>query len=85
MTQSQFDSGYGATADSGETLREVSSAANGDSIAQVTFTGHQSSAASATNSACTVWNVSLYLIPNAGDYRIDNPPSSYHAGSAAGP
>lgn len=83
MTSSQFDSGYGSTADSQETLRGVSSAADGDSAAQVTFTSHQRSAASATNSACTVWNISLYLIPNAGSYLIDNPPSGYRARSAA--
>lgn len=83
ITSSQFDSGYGSTADSHETLQEISSAANGDSVAQVTFTSHQRSAESATNSACTVWNISLYLIPNADSYLIDNPPSSYHAWSAA--
>jgi hypothetical protein len=83
MTSSQFESGYGSTADSQETLRGISSAADGDSVAQVTFTSHQASATSATNSACTVWNISLYLIPNADSYLIDNPPSSYHAQSAA--
>lgn len=83
MTSSQFDSGYGSTADSQETLREISSAAGGDSVAQVTFTSHQRSAASATNSACTVWNISLYLTPNADSYLIDNPPSSYRAQAAA--
>jgi hypothetical protein len=37
ITVSQFDSGYCSTADSDETLLGVSSAANGDSVAHVTF------------------------------------------------
>jgi hypothetical protein len=83
MTQSQFDTGYGSSTDTGETLKAISAAANGDSVAQVTFTSHQSAAQSATNSTCTIWNVSLYLVPNAGSYLIDNPPSGYHAEYAA--
>jgi hypothetical protein len=83
MTQSQFDTGYGSSTDTGETLKAISAAANGDSIAQVTFTSHQSAAQSATNSTCTIWNISLYLVPNAGSYLIDNTPSGYHAEYAA--
>jgi hypothetical protein len=83
MTVSQFDSGYGSTADSDETLLGVSSAAGGDSVAQVTFVSHQGAASSATNSSCTAWNISLYLIPDSGSYLLDSPPPSYHAGSTA--
>ena len=79
ITQSQFNAGYGSTTDMAETLSGVSSAANGDSVAHVTFTSHQSAADSVTNSTCTVWSISLYLTPNAGGYLIDNPPSGYHA------
>jgi hypothetical protein len=83
ITQSQFDSGYGSTTDTDETLSGVSAAANGDSVAHVMFTSHQSASESPTSTTCNVWNISLYLVPNAGGYLIDTPPSSYHAGFAA--
>jgi hypothetical protein len=82
ITQSQFDSGYGSTTDTDETLSEVSVAANGDYVARVVFTSHQSASESPTSTTCNVWNISLYLMPNAGGYLIDTPPSSYHAGIA---
>ena len=51
---------------SGEPLREVFSASNGDSIAQVTFTDHQSQEVNAANWAGRVERI-LHLIPNAED------------------
>jgi hypothetical protein len=83
LTQAQFDAGYASTTDNDETLDGISSAANGDSIAQVTFTSQQSAANSATNSTCTTWNISLYLVPTGDGYLIDNPPADYHAAYAA--
>jgi hypothetical protein len=83
ITQAQFDAGYGSTTDTGETLRGISSAANGNLVADVTFISHQSAAESASDSACTAWIVSLYLVPNGDGYLIGNPPSSYHAGYTA--
>jgi hypothetical protein len=83
LTQAQFDVGYASTTDNDETLDGISSAANGDSIAQVTFTSQQSAANSATNSTCTTWNISLYLVPTGDGYLIDNPPADYHAAYAA--
>jgi hypothetical protein len=80
VTQAQFDTGYGSTTDSSETLRAIFTSSNGDSVANVTFTSHQSSAQSATNSTCTAWNISLYLVPSGGSgYLIDTPPAGYHA------
>jgi hypothetical protein len=83
ITQSQFDGGYGTTADTDETLSGISTAADGDSVAHVTFTSHQSAPDSPTSTNCNVWNISLYLLPNAGGYLIDIPPSSYRASFAA--
>jgi hypothetical protein len=79
LSQAQFATGYGSTADSDETLRAISTSSNGDSVANVTFTSHQSTAQSATNSTCTDWNISLYLVPSGGGYLIDTPPAGYHA------
>jgi hypothetical protein len=79
LSQSQFDAGYGSTTDTGETLRAISTAANGDLIADVTFSSDQSAAESATKTTCTNWNISLYLVPDGGGYLIDDPPPGYHA------
>jgi hypothetical protein len=79
IPQSQFYAGYGSTTDTDETLQDISTAPNGDLIADVTFTSNQSAAESATKSTCTDWNISLYLVPEGGGYLIDDPPSGYHA------
>jgi hypothetical protein len=83
ISQAQFNAGYGSTADTGETLHGISSSANGDLVAEVTFISRQSAAESASDSACTAWNISIYLVPNGDGYLIDDPPSSYHAGYTA--
>jgi hypothetical protein len=82
LTPAQFQDGYGSTADSGETLQDVSVDANGEYLARVTFTSKQDPAQSVTGTACTKWGISLYLIPNGGSFQIGTPPSSYHAAYA---
>lgn len=80
MTAQQFDSGYRSTADSSETLTGISTAANGDTVATVTFTSHQDPADSLDHKEnCTDWNISLFLEQANAGYLIDHPPSSYHA------
>lgn len=80
MTAQQFESGYRSTADSGETLTGISAAANGDTVATVTFTSHQDPADSVDHTeACTDWKISLFLAQASTSYLIDQPPSSYHA------
>jgi hypothetical protein len=80
MTAEQFDSGYRSTADSGETLAGISTAANGDTVATVTFTSHQDPADSVDHKeGCTDWKISLFLEQASAGYLIDQPPSSYHA------
>jgi hypothetical protein len=80
VSQSEFDAGYRSTTDVGETLQAISTAASGDLIADVTFTSDQNAADSASKSACTNWNISLYLGPDGdGGYLIDDPPAGYHA------
>ncbi|MBV9382049.1 MAG: hypothetical protein JOY82_28330 [Streptosporangiaceae bacterium] len=86
MTASQFAAGYRSTADSKESLAAISSAANGDTVAQVTFTSHQNPADSVNGAqSCTDWQISLFLVQNGGGYLIDQPPSGYHASYAACP
>lgn len=80
LTEEQFDSGYGTTADSAETLVGISTAANGDLDVAVTFTSHQNPAASQNQQeSCTDWNISLFLEQGSGGYLIDQPPPGYHA------
>jgi len=80
LTAAQFDSGYRSTADSAETLTGISTAANGDLAAAVTFTSHQNPADSPDQQeSCTDWNISLFLLQSAGGYLIDQPPAGYHA------
>jgi len=80
LTQEQFDSGYASTVDSAETLRGISTAANGDLVAYVTFTSRQNTAQSANGAeSCTNWDISLFLEQDGGGYLIDQPPPSYHA------
>jgi hypothetical protein len=80
MTAQQFDSGYRSTADSSETLTGISTAANGDTVAAVTFTSHQDPADSVDHKeTCTDWKISLFLEQASTGYVIDQPLSSYHA------
>jgi hypothetical protein len=80
LTQEQFDNGYGSTVDSAETLLGISTAANGDLLASVTFTSHQNPADGPDQQeSCTDWNISLFLEQDGSGYLIDKPPPSYHA------
>ena len=85
MTQAGFDSGYLGTADSAERLVSISTAADGDTQAAVTFTSHQRPDAADSYEACTNWQVSLFLAQQGGGYLIDETPPGYHAASAACP
>ena len=58
FTESQFQSGYGSTTDSAETLLDVSTAADGDTVASVTFTSNQNSSQSVNQAdTCTEWGL----------------------------
>jgi hypothetical protein len=80
ITASAFDSGFGTTTDSDETLTGISAEGSGEVAAMVTFTSHQQPSDSIDNSACTSWAITLFLVPNGtGGYLIGAAPSSYHA------
>lgn len=72
-----FETGYGSSQDSQATLQSISTAGAGEIAAAVTFTSHQQAAASPTQSACTAWNISLYLMRQDGRYVIVSPPAGY--------
>jgi hypothetical protein len=77
QSQSQFDSGYSSTTDSGMTLTGLSDSGNGGLTATVTFTSRQSPAQSVDNSSCNAWTLNLYLVPQGTRYLIGSAPSGY--------
>ena len=84
MSSGQFASGYRSTADSAETLTGISTTANGDLQADVTFTSHQNPADSVDGTqSCTDWTISLFLGQNGSGYLIDQSPAGYQASYAA--
>jgi hypothetical protein len=78
-----FSAGYETTTDSAITLTDIAVIGSGELVAQVTFVSHQQPAASPTNSACTSWSVSLYLLPQDGSYMLQQPPAGYQASYTA--
>lgn len=86
FTETQFQDGYGTTTDSAETLVDVSTAADGDTAASVTFTSNQAASQSVNQAdTCTAWGISLYLGQNSGSYVIDPPPPGYRASHSSCP
>jgi hypothetical protein len=83
LTQAQFDTGYNGTVDSGMTLEGISTAANGDTVAAVSFTSHQNPNSADNEESCTNWNISLFLETGGNGYLIDQPPPGYHASSTS--
>lgn len=81
LTETGFGIGYGTTTDSSIMLHGITVMATGELVAKVTFTSQQQPQTSPTNSPCTAWNVSLYLLPQRGSYQLQQPPagSGYQA------
>jgi hypothetical protein len=77
QTQSQFESGYSSTTDSGMTLTSLSDDGNGALTATVTFTSRQSPTQSVDHSACNAWTLNLYLVTQDGGYLIGPAPAGY--------
>jgi len=77
-TVAQFNSGYRGTRDVNATLTGLTTTAGGVA-ATVTFTSHQPADNSATHTACTDWNVTMYLQLRGNGYRRVSAPPGYHA------
>ncbi len=75
--ESQFNSGYGSTRDSGMTLTSLAPASNGTLAATVTFTSHQDPAQSVDHSSCNHWTLTLYLVRQGSGYLITHAPTGY--------
>jgi hypothetical protein len=77
QSQSNFESGYATTTDSGMTLTSLHGDGSGRLVATVTFTSRQSPATSADGSPCNDWTLSLYLVPQGSGYLIGPAPAKY--------
>jgi hypothetical protein len=77
-TVRQFEAGYRSTSDSGAVLTSLSASRRG-LAAVVTFISHQDRALSPDHSACTKWDIILYLRRRGSSYLIVPPPHGYRA------
>jgi hypothetical protein len=77
LTAAAFTAGYGTTSDSHAVLHRISTAADGQIRAVVTFTSHQRASDSPTHTSCTTWSISLFLAKTSGRYVIETPPHDY--------
>jgi hypothetical protein len=76
---SEFYTGDGSTADSGETLTGLADMSSGAVAAALTFTSHQQPSDSPDHSSCDAWSITLYLVPQGTGYLIGLPPAGYQA------
>lgn len=74
-----FYAGYNSTTDSKAMLTAISNIGPGSVGAAVTFTSHQLPADSPSDTACTDWNITLYLAQQGSRYVLRAAPSDYHA------
>jgi hypothetical protein len=73
-----FETGYRSTSDSRAVLTGISPIP-GSLAAAVSFISHQQPVDSPTGTACTSWDITLYLEPHGGTYWIMHAPPGYHA------
>jgi hypothetical protein len=74
-TERQFRTQFQTTTDTAPMLVALAPSANAGWAATVTFTSHQSPAASATHTSCTNWDLTYYLEPSGTTYLIVQPPA----------
>ena len=75
--ESQFQSGYSSTADSGMRLVSLTSDSNGGLQATVTFTSHQNAGTGVDGSSCNDWTLNFYLVKQGAGYLKGAAPSGY--------
>jgi hypothetical protein len=75
--ESEFNSGYSSTSDSGMKLISLTPAANGGQTATVTFTSHQAAGTGVDGSSCNNWTLNFYLVKQGASYLKGAAPSGY--------
>jgi hypothetical protein len=82
-TQQSFYSGYHSTTDSAATINSINVTGPGQVAVALTFISHQLPTDSASGTACTNWNITLFLQNFSGQYLIVPAPTGYHANFSA--
>jgi hypothetical protein len=82
-TRSSFHQGFRTTADSDATVTAITNDGAGVIGATLTFTSHQAPRDSATGTACTSWNITLFLRSYSGQYLEVPELPGYHAAFSA--
>jgi hypothetical protein len=85
LSQAAFTAGYGTTRDSLAELRRIDALGAGRLAAVVTFISHQQPRSSPSQSPCTSWRITLYLMPAGNGYLLQAPPAGYRASFRACP
>jgi hypothetical protein len=75
--ESEFNSGYSSTSDSGMKLISLASADDGGVTATVTFTSHQAKGTGVDGSPCNNWTLNFYLVKQGDSYLKGAAPSGY--------
>ncbi|MGI8445751.1 MAG: hypothetical protein ACR2MP_00895, partial [Streptosporangiaceae bacterium] len=78
LTAAAFTRGYGTTTDTSASIVGISPTGPGVAVT-ITFTSQQREAPGADVTACTLWDITLYLQNEAGTLLIGSPPHRYHA------
>jgi hypothetical protein len=78
LSAAAFARGYGTTTDTAASIVGISPTGPGVAVT-VTFTSQQRAAPGADVTACTTWDITLYLQNSGGTLLIGNPPHRYHA------
>jgi len=78
QSKQEFLTGFRSTRDSGAKLVSISPTVAGPA-AEITFDSHQRPADSATQTACTSWRITLFLLSQGRTYLIGQVPATYHA------
>lgn len=75
--ESEFNSGYSSTSDSGMKLISLASSGNGGLTATVTFTSHQAAGTGVDGSSCNNWTLEFFLVRRGSGYLKGAAPSGY--------
>jgi hypothetical protein len=75
--ESQFNSGFSSTSDSGMKLISLTGAGDGGLAATVTFTSHQAPGTGIDGSSCNNWTLTFYLVKEGAGYLKGAAPSGY--------
>jgi hypothetical protein len=79
LTLQQFETGFRSTEDSNVLVTSITTAPDGRSAADVTFTSRQQPQDGPSGESCTNWQITMFFDDNAGTYTIGAPPAGYAA------